>query len=150
MHRRVFVDDRTGERLEGRCLADRPHRPVVLTIEPAEVVAWLTARGQVATAIPPLSPRCKSIPQQEPPRILSPDAATPYVVRADAPVEHQQVALTARVAPGVERLYWYQDGVLVGSGPPGEPVFVSAEPGPHRLVVVDDGGRSDRVVYRVE
>lgn len=150
MHRRIFVDAATGEQVAGECLRDRAHRPVLLTVEPAEMVAWMIARGQQVNAVPPLSAGCGAIPDRDPPRIVSPDAATPYVVRRDAPAEHQRIALTARVAADVRRLYWYQDGELVGAAGVGEPVFVAARPGSHRLVVVDDTGRSHAVSYRVQ
>jgi penicillin-binding protein 1C len=84
------------------------------------------------------------------PRILSPGATTPYRVRRDAPSEFQKIPLLARVAPSVERLYWYVDGSLVGAAPPGRSLFVMPEQGSHRLVVVDDSGRSDGLTYRVE
>jgi penicillin-binding protein 1C len=86
----------------------------------------------------------------EPPRIVSPDPATPYRLRRDAPLDYQQIALTARTGPDACRLYWYQDGVLVGSAAPGEQLFLTPTRGAHRLAVTDDLGRSDGLTYRVE
>ena len=150
VHRRVFVDTENGDRLSGDCLATRPHRPVVLEVLPAELVAWHRAQGQSAGTMPPLSAACTGVPGSEPPRIVTPVASTPYVLRSDAPLEHQRIALTAQAAVGARRLYWYQDGVLVGSAEPGTTVFVSSHPGEHELVVVDDTGRADELRYRVE
>ncbi len=149
-HRRVFVDTVSGERLSGDCLADRPHRAVVLEVLPAELMAWHRAQGRATGTMPPLSAACTGVPGAEPPRIVTPVAATPYVLRAEAPPEHQRIALTAQAAAGARRLYWYQDGALVGSAEPGSTVFVNPEIGEHELVVVDDSGRADELRYRVE
>ena len=58
---------------------------------------------------------CEGIPDGEPPRIVSPDGATPYRLRRDSPEEYQKIALVAQVSPGVGHLYWYQDGSLVAT-----------------------------------
>ncbi len=150
IHRRVFLDAESGERLAGDCLGRRPYRTDVLTIFPAEVVAWWRAQGESPPALPPLRAECADGAEGEPPRIVSPAAATPYRVRADAPVEFQKLALVARAAPSVTRLWWYQDGALLAAASPAERSFVMLAQGSHRLVVVDDSGRSDSITYRVE
>ncbi|MGH9380397.1 MAG: penicillin-binding transpeptidase domain-containing protein, partial [Thermoanaerobaculia bacterium] len=150
LHRRVFVDAEDGTLLAGDCLAERPHRPDVLTVFPAELVAWWQATGRTGMAsLPPLSHRCRQVPGTDPPRIVSPDAATPYLIRRDAPLEHQRIPLEARTASGTTRLYWYQDGTLVASGAPGERRHLAPEAGTHRLVVVDSAGRADAVTFSV-
>lgn len=71
-------------------------------------------------------------------------------LREDAPLAFQRLPLVARAGPSVRRLYWYEDGLLVASGPPGDPLFVAPRRGDHRLVVTDDLGQSDSVTYSVE
>jgi hypothetical protein len=58
--------------------------------------------------------------------------------------------LIARAGPYSRTLFWYDDGALVASGPPGRTLFLAARPGAHRLVLVDDSGRSDSLRYVVE
>jgi penicillin-binding protein 1C len=149
-HRRVFLDARTGERLAGRCLAARAHRPAVLEVFPAELRAWWRGKEQPFPELPPLHADCRDVPGGDAPRIVSPDAATPYRVRRDAPRDFQQVRLAARAASGTTHLFWYQDGRLIATGRPDAPLFARLEPGRHRLVAVDDTGRSDAIEYRVE
>lgn len=149
-HRRVFVDAEDGSRLAGACLAERPHRTRVLEIQPPELVAWLRGRGRPAPTTPPLSPACTDIAADQPLAILSPDSATAYLARGGAPASHQGIPLTARAGQGIQRLYWYQDGVLVAAGDPDERLFVSPTPSEHEMVVVDDTGQSSSVRYRVE
>jgi penicillin-binding protein 1C len=149
-HRRIFVDAADGTRLEGDCLASRRHATRVVTLFPAALRAWWAATGQASDALPPLHASCARVAQSAGPRILSPDPRTPYRRRADAPAAYQQLRLAARAAGGTRTLYWYQDGALVGSGSPERALFVALEPGAHRIVVMDDAGRSDGVEYRVE
>ena len=151
LHRRAFLDTETGLRLAGSCLSARAHRAAVLEVFPAELVAFWRASGHdVRGALPALHPACGAVPGGESPHIVSPDAATPYRLRRDAPPEFQKLRLAARSAAGAQRLHWYQDGRLLASAAPAETLFAALAPGPHRLVVVDDAGRSDAVEYRVE
>lgn len=149
-HRRIFVDAHSGARLEGNCLAALPHRAQLVTIFPAALRAWWSATGQQSESLPPLHASCTSVVGDAGPVILSPDARTPYRRRAEAPADYQKLRLAARAAPGTRALYWYQDGELIGSGAPERALFVMLEPGRHRIVVMDDAGRSDLVEYRVE
>lgn len=149
-HRRALVDAGTGELLAGDCLAGRPHAFRLLTLFPAELVAWWRAQGDPVPDLPRLSPACGGIPEGEPPRIVSPDGTTPYRLRRDAPPEDQRIPLVARAGPGVSRLFWYQDGRLVAATVPQESRFLPSLAGEHRLVVTDDLGRTGGVTYRVE
>ncbi len=119
------------------------------TVYPAELVAWWRREGQPLTE--PAAPvATAAAPAGQPPRIVSPDAATPYRLRRDAPLAFQRIPLIAHAAQDAARLYWYRDGTLVATGPPAERLFLDPTPGTHRLVVTDDRGRSDRLDYRVD
>jgi len=152
MHRRIFVDAETGERLEGSCLTRRPHRAEVVRVDPPELLAWRRSRGMAPRqgGLPPLSALCTDVPAGPGPSIVSPSPRTPYLLRPGTPREFQRIALKAHAGPDARRLYWYQDGQLVASGTPEENLFVSPEPGEHRLVLLDALGRQDSVTYRVE
>jgi penicillin-binding protein 1C len=148
--RQVFIDSETGEMLFGDCIAIRPHRAEIINTYPPELVAWWRAEGRDVPSVPPLSPFCKDVPPQLPPKIVSPDEATPYRLLLSTPIDYQKVQLIARTSPEVERLYWYQNGKLVASASPDTRLFIPLEAGTHRLVVVDSSGRSDSITYRVE
>lgn len=155
IHRRVLVDRETGDLLAGDCLARRPHEFRILTLYPPELVAWWRSQGAPSSQAgepPRLSPACSGIPGGDPPRIVSPDAITAYHLRKGVPADFQRIPLVAQTAPGVSRLYWYQDGALVATTAPadGESRFLDPVRGAHRLVVTDDMGRSDGITYRVE
>lgn len=153
-HRRVFVDDRTGLVVDGRCLKGRKTHSRIVERYPPEIVAWWRARSMPVPDDAPASLACAGVAAGDPPSIVSPDPSTPYRLRSDAPAGYQRIPLIARLGSGEdagrERLFWYQEGRLLGSGPAASPFYVAPEPGSHRLVVVDDSGRTDSVVYTVE
>jgi len=149
-HQRVFVDEESGDLLTGSCLASRPHRPEVITVYPTELVAWWQIQGHTVPSLPRLSSACGDIPSSEALKIVSPMSTTPYRLRKDAPAAYQKIPLTAQAGSAAERLYWYQDGVLVASGSSGAKLLLPLQAGTHRLVAVDNTGRSDSITYRVE
>jgi penicillin-binding protein 1C len=149
-HRRVLVDASTGELLAGDCLTRRRTAFRLLTVPPAELLAWWRSQGMSVDGPPPLAPACRGVPAGEPPRIVSPDPATAYRLRRDAPPEYQRIPLVARADSGASRLFWYQDGQLVAAMAPQESRFLDSVRGEHRLMVTDDLGRSDAVTYKVE
>jgi len=149
-HRRVLVDRATGDRLAGECVASRPHVEQVSVVYPAELVAYWHAQGQQVEGLPPLSAACGEVPADDAPRIVSPDATTPYRIRRDAPIDYQEILLQAQTAADVSTLYWYVDGHLIASLAPNRRAFLRPARGTHRVVVVDDSGRSDSVTYEVE
>ena len=149
-HRRIFVDSETGEQLAGSCLAQRPHHAELITIYPPELLAWKQAQGLSVPSVPRLSSLCTDIPASEPLKIVSPNAATPYHLRRDTPREYQQILLSIQGGASATRLYWYEDGTLIRSGTPEAKLLLPLQLGTHRLVVVDNTGRSDNLSYRVE
>ncbi len=150
LHRKIFVDAETGLRLMGDCLGKRPVKSVVIKEQSPELAAWLLSQGLQSEGVPRLSPECRAIPSGAEPRIVSPNARTPYRVRKGVPNEYQRIALKAHSGQGSGSLFWYQDGELVASGPTGRQLFLTPSPGRHRLVVVDELGRMDAVSYLVE
>jgi penicillin-binding protein 1C len=149
-HRRILVDRESGLRLAGGCLARRDHRAAIVAEPPPALAAWWRSQGRSLSAVPSLHPDCRQVLAGGGPRILSPDPRTAYRLRASAPRDYQRLALSARSGAGTRRLFWYQDGRLVGAAAPSESLFVALDRGDHELVVVDDAGRSHSVAYRVE
>ena len=149
MHRPIFIDPKSRERLAGDCVAAHPHTQVVATLYPADLVAWWRAQNQPFDELPPLASSCSEVASGAKPRIVSPDGATPYRLRRDAPIDYQEILLAAQTSDAA-KLYWFEDGMLVASGDASRKMFLKPKRGAHQLVVVDDSGRSDAVTYRVE
>ncbi len=149
-HRRALADAATGELLDERCLAGRERAWREFVAFPGELVAWWRSRGQEVPEAPTFAQDCGAGAGGRGPKILSPDPATPYRLRKEAPLQDQRLPLIARAAPEARELYWYRDGRLVGTTPPAQRLLLTPRQGRHRLVVTDDLGRSSGITYRVE
>lgn len=149
MHRRIFVDEGTGLRLQGDCLLNRPSRAETAVVWPAELVAFRQAQGSPLPGLPRMHPGCPDVPEESGPVILSPTPGTPYLSRPDAPAEFQRLALSAAPGAGAQTHYWYVDGGYAGQAPPERPCFVPLTPGAHEATVTDDLGRSARSAFTV-
>jgi penicillin-binding protein 1C len=149
MHRQIFVNPRTGLRLHGDCLLGQESQSVTALVWPAELVAFRRAQGASLPGLPPVDPDCPDVPQEEGPVILSPSPYTPYLLRADAPREHQRLSLSAAGAVGASVHYWYVDGRYVARTAPDTPCFVPLVEGRHVAMVTDDHGRSASATFTV-
>jgi len=149
VHRRQLVDAATGQALSADCLGSHEATSVVVPRYPAELVSYWRAVGIPFEAPPAPAPGCGA-PAGPGPRVVSPSAATPYVFRRDVPASLQRIALAAAAPADSRRLSWYVDGELAAQGPPGDRLFWEPSPGRHRVVCVDDQGRSDAVTVGVE
>ncbi|MBR4508981.1 MAG: penicillin-binding protein 1C [Elusimicrobiaceae bacterium] len=66
------------------------------------------------------------------PEILTPKPDITYYSSSE------DIALRASAGADASNLYWFVDDSFVCSSKPKEPCFISAEPGKHKLVVLDD------------
>ncbi len=66
------------------------------------------------------------------PEILTPKPDITYYSNGE------NIALRAAAGADAESLYWFLDDSFVCSSKPKEPCFISAEPGKHKLAVLDD------------
>jgi penicillin-binding protein 1C len=148
-HQQIIVDAISGERLHGDCVGARPSVMRTVVVDPPEYVSYRRAQNQPVAQLPPLSRACGDVDDAQRPRIASPDSSTPYRIRRDAPVEYQEILLSAHAPSDVRRLFWYVDGTLVAAAPPARANFIPPRRGRHRLTVVDDAGRSDEVTFEV-
>lgn len=148
---RIFVDDATGLRLVGDCLTTRAHHAETFERLPASLATWRQSVGLNTTPIPALHPECTSLMAGDGPRIVSPDPSTPYRYRPDTPDKYQRIPLTADASPDSGEMIWFLDGLLIGSSPPGEPLFINPpSAGIHKIAVQDDLGRTDSLQFHIE
>ncbi|WP_281171565.1 penicillin-binding protein 1C [Desulfovibrio inopinatus] len=150
-HRRIFLDADTGWRLRGDCLAG--HRVVsgVAIVNPPELTAWRLQEGLPVEPVARLAPECRH-DEADAPHILSPIDMATYQYRQGVPKQYQRLAFQARPGQGAveSMLYWYVDGILIGQVEPGQTLFYDLEPGRHDLMVVDENGASNSIVFIVE
>lgn len=142
VHRRVWIDTRTGEQ------ACPPYDPATTRSEVFEFwstdLLQLFARAGMPRRRPPAPPACqRDVPSGTPPRITSPVISVTYTVRATR-VGVESIPLAANADSEVRKLHWFVDETYVGTGTPGIAISWNPQRSGHYIVrAVDDRGRAD-------
>jgi len=144
-HRSTLLDAATGYRLPPDRVAGRSVVEKTYVNWPPRVAAWFKQNGYPLEELPPLLPETHKTLPGAGPEINSPAAGSHYYLRPGIPEEFQKIALEAAAGSEVRKLYWFVDGVLLGTTAPGETLFYLPKPGKHQVVCEDDHGRSSRV-----
>jgi penicillin-binding protein 1C len=142
VHRRVWIDTRTGQQ------ACPPHdtdhvRSEVYEFWPTDLMQ-LFAQAGMPRRQPPASVHCNSPASAgTPPRITSPVTAVTYTVRAGR-VGDGSIPLAAHADSEVRKLHWFVDDSYIGAGAPGIAVgWNPTHSGRYVVRAVDDRGRAD-------
>ena len=77
------------------------------------------------------------------PQILAPQPDIIYYSQGE------NIALKASVQADASALYWFIDDAFVCQSEPGEPCFISAEPGKHKIMLLDDLNRYNQSTFQV-
>ncbi len=150
LHQKILVDRATGTRLCSFCQQGRTYDVKVLTLWPPEIASWFRENGVPVDRIPPHFARCPRFIGGQKPKIESPAEGAEYFIRTSAPLQYQKILLKASVAGDVARIFWFLDGRLIYSGSPAHPNFIQPVRGNHRMVCLDDQGRSSEIRFVVK
>jgi penicillin-binding protein 1C len=142
LHQSRWVDALTGRLLCDACRPGREARSKVFEIWPAHVATWLKKADYPLPVLPRHYANCQRLEDGSGPRIHSPEHLSQYSLRTGIPRQEQKIALIASSYSNVQKVYWLVDGRLQGSGSPQQKFFYVPVPGKHRVVCMDDAGRS--------
>ena len=84
-----------------------------------------------------------------PPRITFPLAGETALLLPGLPATEQELPLEAESSAASGRLSWFVDGAFLGSVGTHERLWWTPEAGVHELLVMDERGSSDRVIFEV-
>lgn len=149
-HQAVEIDDATGFRLPPHYPGERKSHTQVFVQWPARVGTWMEASGYPIDRLPSLLPDWQGLATGEAPIIRSPSLDCVYRLREGIPAEFQKICFEASAGSDVRKLYWFVDGLLLGTAKPGERLFYEPAVGKHRVVCQDDQGRSTEFKLVVE
>jgi penicillin-binding protein 1C len=151
IHRRVYIDTRTGYRTnetEGPFI-----RSEVREFWPSDILEIFQAAGLPRFSPPPYPPTQEGVASGGfPPSIISPLSNTDYIIRPSLAPDSRfnQMVLLASADQDSEDLFWFANARFLGRARPGERFLWTPEGGLWDLSVVDNLGRSSAVRVRVE
>lgn len=150
IYRPVMIDNITGQ------VACPPYD---LEISHSEVfefwpsdLANVFAKAGIPKKSPPNTSHCASVQTSlgQPPRISSPLKNVVYQFRLNNQ-KNERITLSANVDGDVKQLYWFIDNQFIGNSPQDQPIYwAPVKSGLFKLLVVDDAGRSDSRILKVE
>jgi penicillin-binding protein 1C len=160
VHRAYHVDRITGLR-RARELPGATERRVY-EVWPADVMALFSQAGLARVSPPPPDPSDASYPSGlfgagvsdaegfsgGGPAIVSPVRGISYLV--DPRSAEDRIPLVSAALSDARTVWWFVDDAVVGSVPPGTPLFWPPAPGTHVVRAVDDQGRAAETTLRVE
>ena len=142
VHRAVRIDRQTGLRA---CRFDADNtREEVFEFWPSDILAVYRRAGIAVRQAPAWSADCEASRREAsglPPRISSPTSGLTYHLRIDR-LADERIPFAARTDSDVKRLFWFVDDRFIASGARDETVFWKPVAGEHRILAVDDLGRS--------
>jgi penicillin-binding protein 1C len=142
VHRRVWIDTRTGEQA---CPPFDPEhtRNEVFEYWPSELMQLFAQAGMPRRRPPQPAPCQHDASTGSAPRITSPVTSVTYTLRA-ARLDKESIPLAANTDSEARRVHWFVDEAYVGSSSPG--VALGWQPqhaGKYLVRAVDDRGRAD-------
>ena len=142
VHRAVRIDRQTSLRA---CRFDADNtREEVFEFWPSDILAVYRRAGIAVRQAPAWAADCEGSRREAsglPPRISSPTSGLTYHLRIDR-LADERIPLTARTDSDVKRLFWFVDDRFIASAARDETVFWKPVAGEHRVLAVDDLGRS--------
>jgi penicillin-binding protein 1C len=149
IHRRVWIDTRTGEQ------ACPPYDPKFIRSDvyefwPTDLLQLFAQAGMPRRRPPPPADCQRDVPSGSAPQITSPVIAVTYTVRTGR-VGSETIPLAANADSEVRRLHWFVGESYVGTGTPGVAIgWNPTRAGRYIVRTVDDRGRADSRELSVE
>ncbi|MDR1430409.1 MAG: penicillin-binding protein 1C [Spirochaetaceae bacterium] len=148
IHRRIYIDTRTGYRTDER---EGPHiRSEVREFWPSDLMEIFNLAGLPRFTAPPYAPDHPSSRETPgfPPSIISPLANSTYVLTGND--RYNQLVLLAGADQDGGELFWFAGAQFIGRTKPNERFVWSPEPGIWDISVVDTQGRSSGIRITVQ
>ncbi len=149
IHRRVYIDTRTGYRTDE---TGKPYiRSEIREFWPTDLLETFKQAGLPRFTPPPYPPEEEGILRGRtgfPPDIISPLSNTTYIIRKDEEKYRELVLMASADQDGGE-LFWFANASFLGRVLPNERLLWRLTPGEYNLSVMDSRGRSTSIMVRI-
>lgn len=149
VHQQIVVAQKTGHQVCPLCVGTSQTDTITIEQWPPKISSWLLASG-MNKPLPQHNPLCSRMLAEDKPVIISPENKGVYELRADIPVQYQQLLFNASTTGGTRKVHWFLDDNLYATLPSSEQLFYTPAVGKHNLRCVDENGRSHTVTFTVQ
>ncbi|MBD3256957.1 penicillin-binding protein 1C, partial [candidate division GN15 bacterium] len=150
VHQLALVDLATGRRVSRWASFGRDVRQDTVAVWPPHIAGWLAAHGQSPKPVTVAPSIHVSSTATARPVITSPPDNGSFILLDDIPPQYQKILLEASVGSDSRTVHWFVDRRLLATAEVGERVFYTPSRGTHRVMCVDDLGRSGSVTIDVK
>jgi penicillin-binding protein 1C len=146
VHRRIWVDNKTGLRLSDAPADSATAHAEVCEFWPSDLAKLFQAAGLPRVSPPDLADPNHAVAISSDlgkgPSIVSPKMGLTYHIRVGVAVD-EVLNLEATAETSRERLHWFVDATYLGVSEPSTALLWKLQPGRHVIRAVDDSGRAD-------
>lgn len=129
------------------CMPAAGYKKKLFLSQDAEYLSFLKSENISTELPPPHNPACTRVFAGQPPRIVSPNMQSEYLLDLKA---GDKIMLQCQASPEVRNVYWYINNLIYRAAAANEQLFCSPPKGIVKISCADDMGRNSDIFIKVE
>ncbi len=129
------------------CMPAAGYKKKLFLSQDAEYLSFLKSENISPELPPPHNPACTRVFAGQPPRIVSPNMQSEYLLDLKA---GDKIMLQCQASPEVRNVYWYINNLIYRAAAANEQLFCSPPKGLVKISCADDMGRNSDIFIKVE
>lgn len=129
------------------CMPAAGYKKKLFFSQDAEYLSFLKSENISPELPPPHNPACTRVFTGQPPRIVSPNMQSEYLLDLKG---GDKIMLQCQASPEVRNVYWYINNLIYRAAAANEQLFCSPPKGLVKISCADDMGRNSDIFIKVE
>ena len=148
-HQKRFVNDDETYVVCSQCWQEGHYHEKICLEYPPVTAKYLRKRGQTVPGILPHNPACRRLHDNDDLEIIYPTAQSVIYIPKDMGGIKQKVSLQIARRNLQAKVFWYLDGIYLGSTVDADELAIDMMKGVHELFVTDEYGSEAEVSFKV-
>ncbi|HMR47387.1 MAG TPA: penicillin-binding protein 1C [Bacteroidia bacterium] len=129
------------------CMPAAGYKKKLFFSQDAEYLSFLKSENISPELPPPHNPACTRVFTGQPPRIVSPNMQSKYLLDLKG---GDKIMLQCQASPEVRNVYWYINNLIYRAAAANEQLFCSPPKGLVKISCADDMGRNSDIFIKIE
>lgn len=129
------------------CMPAAGYKKKLFFSQDAEYLSFLKSENISPELPPPHNPACTRVFTGQPPRIVSPNMQSEYLLDLKG---GDKIMLQCQASPEVRNVYWYINNLIYRAAAANEQLFCSPPKGLVKISCADDMGRNSDIFIKIE